>query len=119
VPEFLRIATAVVALALAAWAGFAAWRDRAPGRGLLVGVLVLEAFALALVGTALARLAGGGRAHEMATFIGYIAAFLVVPPIGLLLARAEPTRWGSLIVVVAGLVEAILVVRLQQVWTGV
>src|SRR5690348_14746324 len=96
-----------------------AWRNRAPGRPLLVGVLVLEVFALALVGTALARLAAGGRAHEMATFIGYIAAFLVVPPIGLLLARAEPTRWGSLIVAVAGLVEAILVVRLQQVWTGV
>ena len=118
-PEFLRTATAVVALALAAWAAYVAWRGRGPDRALLVGVLILEAFALALVGTAIARLAGGSRAHEMVTFVGYLIVFVLVPPAGLLLARAEPTRWGTVIILVVGLVEAVLVVRLQQVWTGV
>ena len=36
-PEFLRIATAVVGLALAGWAGYAAWRDQAPRRSHLIG----------------------------------------------------------------------------------
>jgi hypothetical protein len=31
----------------------------------------------------------------------------------------EPTRWGSVIIAATGVVEAILVVRLDQVWTGV
>jgi hypothetical protein len=117
VPEFLRIATAVVGLALAAWAGYAAWRDQAPRRGHLVGTLVLEVFAIALVITAVVRL--GGHHHELATFIGYAIAFVIIPPAGFALARLEPTRWGSVIIAVVGLVEAILVVRLQQVFTGV
>jgi hypothetical protein len=118
VPEFLRIATAVVGLALAAWAGYAAWRDRAPRRGHLIGTLVLEVFALALVITAVVRLSDGHH-HDLATFIGYAIAFVIIPPAGFALARLEPTRWGSVIIAVVGLVEAILVVRLQQVFTGV
>jgi hypothetical protein len=118
VPEFLRIATAVVGLALAAWAGYAAWRDQAPRRGHLIGTLVLEAFALALVVTAVVRLSSGHH-HDVATFIGYLIAFVIIPPAGFALARLEPTRWGSVIIAVVGLVEAILVVRLQQVFTGV
>jgi hypothetical protein len=118
VPDFLRIATAVVALLLAAWALYLVIRDRPPHTGLFAGVLVLEALAVALVVTAVVRLAGGHRTPDTATFIGYVAAFLVIPPAGLALARMEPTKWGSVIIVALGLVEAILVVRLQQVWTG-
>lgn len=118
-PEFLRIATAVVGLALAVWAGYAAWRDRAPRRGQLIGTIVLELFALALTGTAIARLSDGHHNHDLATSIGYLIAFVIIPPAGFLLARLEPTRWGSVIIAVVGLVEAILVVRLQQVLTGV
>ena len=115
-PEFLRIATAVVGLALAAWAGYAAWRDQAPRRGQLIGTIVLEVFALALAATALARLSDHNP--DLATFVGYLAAFVIIPPAGVLLARLEPTRWGSVIIAVVGVVEAILVVRLQQVLTG-
>lgn len=118
-PEFLRIATAVVGLALAAWAGYAAWRDQPPRRGQLVGTIVLELFALALTVTAVVRLSDGHHNHDLGAFIGYLFAFVIIPPAGLALARLEPTRWGSVIIAVVGLVEAILVVRLQQVFTGV
>ena len=119
VPEFLRIATAVVALLLAAWAAYLVIRNRPPRPALFAGVVVLELFAVALVITALVRTADGHKAPDPATFIGYIAAFLVLPPAGFALARMEPTKWGSAIIAVLGIVEAILVVRLQQVWTGV
>ena len=118
-PEFLRIATAVVGLALAAWAGYAAWRNQGPHRGHLIGAIILEIFALALTATAVVGLSDGHHNHDRATFIGYLIAFVIIPPAGVLLARLEPTRWGSVIITVVGLVEAILVVRLQQVFTGV
>jgi len=119
VPLFLRIATAVVALALAAWAGYLAWRDRPPRRELAVGAGVLELLAIALVITALIRVADGHRPSSMVTFIGYVVAFVIIPPAGYLLARLEPTKWGSVIIAAVGLVEAILVVRLGQVFVGV
>ena len=116
-PEILRIATAVVGLVLAAWAGYIAWRDRAPTRGLFFGTIALEVLAIALVVTAFAGV--GHRGNKSGTFIGYVVAFLIIPPAGFTLAKMEATKWGSVIIAVAGIVEAILVVRLQQVFTGV
>jgi hypothetical protein len=118
VPEYLRIATAVVALLLGLWGLICAFRNRPPDTSHLVGVIVTEALALALVGTAFAKLAGGHHLTDTATFIGYAGAFLVIPPGGFALARMEPTKWGSAIIAATGIVEAILVVRLQQVWTA-
>lgn len=117
VPEFLRVATAVVALLLGLWGLICALRDRPPGVSHLVGAVITEALALALIGVAFARIAGGHHPAQTATFIGYAAAFLVIPPAGMALARMEPTRWGSAIIAATGIVEAILVARLQQVWT--
>ncbi len=119
VPEILRITTAAVALAVAAWGLYGVWRNRPPQISHLIGIVVLEALAIAMVATAVARMVSGHHAHEMVTFIGYLVAFLIIPPAGLALARMEPTKWGSAIIAAAGLVEAILVVRLQQVWTGI
>jgi hypothetical protein len=119
VPLFLRTATALVALVVAVWAGYSAVRDRAPSRSQLIGVLVVEVVAAALVVSAIVSIAQGRRAHDMATFIGYLVAFLIVPIAGWALARMEPSRWGSVIIAAVAVVEAILVVRLQQVWVGI
>lgn len=119
VPEILRIATAVVALIVAVAAAVAAVRNRPPSRATLIGLLIVELFALALVGAAAASMASGNRASSMTTFIGYLIAFLIVPSAGWALARLEPTRYGSVIIAVAAVVEAVLVVRLEQVWTGI
>jgi hypothetical protein len=119
VPEFLRIATAVVALAVAAWAGLAVARDRPPTATQLIGLWVIELFAIALVATSIVNAARGHHVPSMATYVGYLVAFLAVPVAGWALARLEPTRWGSVIVTAAAVVEAILVVRLEQVWIGI
>jgi hypothetical protein len=119
VPEFLRIATAVVALAVAAWAGVAVARNRPPTPTQLIGLWVLELFAVALVATAVVNAARGHHVPSLPTFVAYLVAFLAVPLAGWALARLEPTKWGSVIVTAAGVVEAILVVRLEQVWIGI
>jgi drug/metabolite transporter (DMT)-like permease len=118
VPLALRIATAVIALAVAAVAGVDAARDRRPRRITLGGTGVLIVAALALVGSAIASLATGHHASSTTTFVFYLVAFVVFPVAALILARMEPTRWGSVIIAAAGVIEAILVVRLDQVWTG-
>ena len=118
-PVFLRTATAVVALVVAAWAGYSAYRDRAPARWQLIGLVVVEVLAVVLVGAAITTMVAGHHAHDMVTFVGYLVAFLAIPVAGWALARMEPSRWGSVIIAAAGVVEAILVVRLQQVWVGI
>src|SRR5882672_8709675 len=112
-------AVAVASLVVAAWCLVEAARRRAPNLVQLVGLGLVEALVLVHVGYAVAALAGGGRPHEYATFIGYLIAYCVIVPLAAVLARMEPTRWGSLIAGAACLVDAVLVVRLHQVWTGV
>jgi len=35
------------------------------------------------------------------------------------LARLEPTRWGAVILTVAALVVSVLILRINQLWSGV
>ncbi len=55
-------------------------------------------------------------ADEPVLFFAYLVAVVLILPAAVLLARAERNRFGSLVIVVGGLVLAVLVVRLQQLW---
>ena len=43
---------------------------------------------------------------------------VVVPPAGVVLARMEPTRWGSLLIGAAAVVVPVLILRLGQIWNA-
>ncbi len=47
---------------------------------------------------------------------GYLITTLALLPAGVIMARMEPTRWGSVILGGAALVVPVLVIRLQQVY---
>jgi uncharacterized protein YqgC (DUF456 family) len=104
------------ALALAGWSLAAALRDRWIGRGQLVLAAIVELAVLVLAVVAVVRLAGGERAAEQATFIGYLLTVVLLLPAATVLSFMEQTRWGSVIMAVAGAVVAVLMLRLQQVW---
>ena len=108
----------VVSLAVAAYALLETLLNRSPGRVQLVGLGLVEAALLALTAGVVVDVAGGGRPAELATFVGYLLTALLLPPAGGVLARMEPTRWGSATVCGAALVVPVLVVRLGQVWHG-
>ncbi|HEX8629350.1 MAG TPA: hypothetical protein VF755_14385 [Catenuloplanes sp.] len=114
----LSTATVVVSLLVAAWCAVDAVRDRPPSRGLLAAVWVVEAVAVALVGTAVLSILAGDRPAEVETFLGYVITFVSIPVTGWVLARMEPTRWGAVTLGVALLVMPVLVLRLQQLWAG-
>ena len=106
----------VVGLALAAYALLLTALNRRMGLGLLAALGVLEILLLVLVGMIVARLAGGGRPAGRATLIGYLIAIPVVPVVAGFWGALERSRWGPAVVAVAGLVAAVLMVRLHEIW---
>jgi hypothetical protein len=112
----LATVTIVGSLLLAAWGLAATVRDRAPDRSHLIGLALLEAGLVVLTVVALLAWADGRTPDEVGTFVGYLVTLLCLPPLAGVLARMEPTRWGSVIVTVVCLVIPVVVVRLQQTW---
>ncbi|MEV0714408.1 hypothetical protein [Asanoa sp. NPDC050611] len=105
-----------LSLLVGVWALVAALRDRAPGRGHLIGLVVVEVALIVLLVAAAFAAAGGDRPASAVTFLGYVVTIVCLPPLGYVLARLEPTRWGSVIVLVVCLTIPVLVLRLHQTW---
>ncbi|MEV4759631.1 hypothetical protein AB0J86_31670 [Micromonospora sp. NPDC049559] len=112
----LATVTIVLSLVLAAWSLLSTARNRPPDRSHLAGLALVELGLLALVVNAALAWAGDSGPGEAATFLGYLVTIVCLPPLAAVLARMEPTRWGSLIVTVICLVIPVLIVRLQQTW---
>ena len=106
----------VAGLALAAYALLMTALNRRMGIGLLAALGVLEILLLVLVGLIVAKLASGGRPASLATLIGYLIAMPLVPVAAGFWGLLERSRWGSAVVAVGGLVAAVLMVRLHEIW---
>ncbi|MEV4658519.1 hypothetical protein [Micromonospora sp. NPDC049301] len=116
VDGILATVSIVLSLLVAAWALVAAVRHRPPDRVQFVGLAVLELALLVLTVLALVAVGGGDRPGEPGAFFGYLVTLVCMPPLAWVLARMEPTRWGSAIVCAVCLVAPVVVVRLQQTW---
>jgi hypothetical protein len=116
VKDSLATTIIVASLLLAGWALVTTMRDRPPAVAHLVGLGILELALVVQEAIAIQRLVDGQRPRELAVFIGYLVASLVILPLGAWLAWMERTRWGSAIITVACLVIPALVIRLQQIW---
>jgi hypothetical protein len=107
----------VAGLALAGYALLMTALNHRMNVPMLAAVGVLEILLLVEVGAVVAKLASGERpAGGAATLIGYLIATPLVPVIAVFWGLMERTRWGPAVVAVAGLVAAVLMVRLHQVW---
>lgn len=113
----LAVGIIVASLLVGAWCLVLAGRDRFIGRAELTALGLVEAAVLVQVVLAVVALAGGDRPVELTTFVGYLIVAALFLPGAVVLARMEPTRWGSVIAGGAAIVTAVLVLRLIQVWT--
>jgi hypothetical protein len=114
----LAIAIITAALLFAAWSLVGVARDRPPDPVQLAGVVLVELGLLVQEAIATNRLVQGERPEELALFIGYLVASLVILPLGAWLGLLERTRWGTAIIGFAFLVIPVLVLRLEQIWQG-
>ena len=115
----LAIAIVVATLTVAAWAFLNTIRDRPPNRALYVGLAVVGAITTVQVLIVVVRLflgEGPDTAERVVTLAGYLLTTVLVPPTGAVLARMEPTKYGSALVGAACLVLAVLILRLEQLW---
>lgn len=111
----LSVVVIAAALALGVWCLLRAALNRPPSRFDLLATVALSVLVAALVVVGVVGLFDGSRPRETTTFIGYLITTIVFCPAAFLLARLEPTRWGSVILGVACLVIPVLVLRLQQI----
>ncbi|RCG24997.1 hypothetical protein DQ384_32085 [Sphaerisporangium album] len=114
------LATALIigSLLLAVVCVIVAIRNRAMGVVLLAGLALLELGLLAQAGIGVAKVIGGQSPPETATFIGYLAGTIVIPPIAAFWALGERTRWGPAVAAVACFAIPVMVGRLLQIWQG-
>jgi hypothetical protein len=106
----------VAGLALAGYALLLTALNRRMSVPLLAALGVLEILLLVLVGLIVAKLASGEHPASLATLIGYLIAMPLVPVAAGFWGLLERSRWGPAVIAVAGLVAAVLMVRLHQIW---
>ena len=106
----------VAGLALAGYALLMTALNHRMNVPMLAAVGVLEILLLVQVGLVVAKLADGERPASLATLIGYLIATPLVPVAAALWGLMERSRWGPAVVAIAGLVAAVLMVRLHQIW---
>jgi hypothetical protein len=109
----------IAGLALAAYALLMTALNRRMGLGLLVGLGLLEILLLVLIGVIVARIIGGGHPTGLAVLIGYLIAMPIVPVAAAFWGALERSRWSSAVIAVAGLVAAVLMVRLHEIWPAI
>lgn len=82
----------------------------------LAALLEVGLIAQAVVGVVL--MVGTTREFDRLTFVGYLVGPAVILPCAVLWSLAERTRWGTGVLLVGFLSVPVMILRLQQVWTG-
>lgn len=115
--DWVIIMVTVTALLLAAWCGWAAYRDSPTKDWHFGGMAVVTLAVLVQLVVALAQLARGDRPeHGMAVFLAYLIGAVCTIPAAAVMSLVERTRWGSAIVAAGGVVLAVLELRLHEIW---
>lgn len=111
----VEIAIATVAGALAVVLGLV---GRRPSDASLAGAALTELLLVAqLVIAIIAPAAGNAPSGSIVEFYAYLISALIIPPAAIAWALLERTRWATVVVGVACLAIAVMVVRMQIIWT--
>lgn len=81
--------------------------------GVEAGLLIQLIISIALV------VGGQQAAIDTWEFFGYLIVALLVPVAGVVWALVETSKWSTVIMGAALLTIAVMLVRMQQIWTGV
>jgi hypothetical protein len=91
--------------------------DRTPDWGLLGLAAVVEAATVVLLVVAAVQVGGVDLSGPAAiTLFGYLVAGLVLLPLGFAWSLAERSRGATAVLMVAGLAQAFVILRVMAVW---
>lgn len=110
----------VASLVCAVWSLVLLLLSRPVGKRWLLGALLLLEIALlvqAVLG--IIQLATTNRHVSGVTFVGYLIASLLIFPAATWWSITEKSRWGVGVLLVGCLVIPVIIVRMNQVWSGV
>jgi len=91
---------------------------RKPSDLSLAGPAVIELLLLAqLVVAILAPFSGNPPSGNVVEFFAYLVGAMVIPPAAIYWALTERTRWAVVVVGIGCLAVAVMIVRMQIIWT--
>lgn len=117
-PEALGWTVAGLSLLLAVAATGYVALDRLTDRWLLGLAGALEAGLVAYLVVGLAVIGDRAEGASAGVFVGYLVGMLAIPPVSGFWALGEPSRAGTAVWIVAGLVVPVLLLRVGQVYAG-
>ena len=111
----VEVAVAVAAGVLAIVLGLA---GRRPSDLSLAGPAIVEVLLIAQLVVAIVAPAAGNRpSGNPIEFFAYILSALIIPPAAIVWALTERTRWSVVVVGIACLAVAVMLVRMEIIWT--
>ena len=117
VPGFA-MTIAVCSLFVAVWSFVLSARNHEPRNSLLIGLAVIELLLIAQLIIGVVLLIGGERPGSLATYLAYLIGCLVILPVGTMWALAERSRSSTAVLGIACLAIPVMVLRLNEVWSG-
>ena len=117
--DALTLVTGVAALLLAAWCGWAAYRDQPTKDWHFIGMGVVSLLAIVQLVVGIVQLARGEKPEQGTTiFVAYLLGALACVPAAGLMSLSERSKWGSVTAAAGAVVLAVLEVRLYDIWGG-
>lgn len=113
------VAVALCALAAAVASFVLAARGHPPQRVLLLTVAAIEVLLIAHLVIAIVLLLVSGAPEELATFIAYLVASVLVLPVGTAWAIAEHSRSSTAVLGVVCTAVPVIVLRMGELWGAV
>lgn len=110
------VAVTLCSFAVAVWSFVLVARDTPPRRPLLIGLAAVELLLLAQLIIAVVLMFLSGPPEELATFVGYLIASILVLPLGTAWALAERSRSSTAVLGVVCVAVPVIVLRLSDVW---
>lgn len=91
-----------------------------PNGALILVLAGLELGLLCQLAVTIGMVIGGEQAQiSTIEFFGYLLVALLIPPAAVIWALAEPSRWSTVVMGFASLTISVMLVRMQQIWTGI
>ncbi|WP_426564359.1 hypothetical protein ACPPVT_00305 [Angustibacter sp. McL0619] len=114
----LTLVLAFGCLLYAMWVALLMMRDRSVGRVTLALAVALELGFVVQAVLGIVLLATTDRDVPGVLFVAYLLGTVLVLPAAIWWARDEKSKWGTGVLVVAALVDAVLLARLTDIWNG-